>query len=140
MPEDRNRITDDLVAEAVKVSGRAAIGGGVAPLYWRKPVRRLGGWFIRDGGWRKIKSFYRLDRDVIFLRTEYHYYGFSREIRNCGSLPEWFDRDLMETTCHRYKPGTKRGLGLWADVETYHVSARYTSDIPEEFCHVANAA
>ena len=130
--EDRNAVTHEIIAKATGGIGHAAIGGGVQDLYFRKPVFRKGGWMIRNTGWVEIKS-WRKAGSCFFLSTDWHYYGFSKEIQNVGALPDWFDHSLMRTSCHLYKEGTNRNRALWANVETYHIAARYYDDLPKQF-------
>lgn len=139
MSEDRNTITHDIVEKATGGSGHAAFGGGAgSDLYYRKPVFRKGQWMIRNQGWVTIKSWRRCG-SCVFLSTDWHYYGFSREIKNDGSLPDWFDHSLMRASCHLYRPKTNRNRCLWADVESYHIQARYEDDLPEQFRHAQAA-
>ena len=134
MPNDQNIITDELIAEATGgfSTGTVAIGGGSQPLWWRKPVFRKGHWCVRNSGWSMLRSWRRAG-SCLFFSTEWHFYGFSKEMQNVGALPAWYDHNLMRTSCHLYRPGTHRNRALWADVETYHIQARYETDIPEEF-------
>lgn len=126
--ENRNRITREIISEAMSGSGRVTMesrSGG--RLYWRKPVFRKGAWFIRDSGWVEIRSFHRLRAGVVFLSTDWHYSARSKQLVNDGKVPEWLDTCVHNVCFVSYKKGQPR---LWENVNTFHVQARYESDLP----------
>ncbi len=133
--EDRNVITDELIREATGATGKIRLRKDVVSGYYRKPYKRGGVWCVRDSGWRELRSFSRTSlgsHATITFKFTPHYYGFSRQITNDGARPDWFDWSIHDVCFATYERGKPH---IWENVKTYHIQARYESDIPEEFRH-----
>ena len=134
--EDRNIITDELIEGAMGVLGEIWVSDIGTCGALRKPVKNRGRWCVRNYGLRPVLSYLRLStRSVHFRIHKFHAMDFSKRIiHDGGDKPDWIDYERHVVCGEIFN---SNGPGLWRDVESFYVQARYESDLPEQYREAA---